>query len=378
MDRSSRKRLRFVIYFIVAVASLHFMLNAFHVGLPENIVNSVKYWIKPELNYRNKHIGCSSQTLEAIKTIESDLYRLTKIDDEIEIMVKWNAYQTKLGKIQLYSESKSIYNIRDNPKSMTVKQFQTPNKSENPHVVIYAEKCSPLLNKLVESDYSRFNVTILGLNNVENDNCLVSLTEFTRLLETLNFEDIVIYTNFENIRLLPTCSIDQIMGLYHDLKTPLVFMGNEASKDNLNKTFHNLNAGVSMGKVWAYLDLLHDAISKDEIELYTNIQDFWKKHYQSNRKYIGVGHDRKLVPIVPDDKQDEIETYYNEIPKSYISVDFNQNLFMGNIGDVIVDSKSLFNNSVVVNGRITMHGGSRPCIFCSGFEDNFIFDNIDK
>jgi hypothetical protein len=223
-------------------------------------------------------------------------------------------------------------------------------------------KCSKFLNTFVEEESDRFQITVLGMNT-RWCGFGEKLIQFARFLETIHPEDMVIFTDATDVRFLPTCSVHTIMELYKDFKTPLVFNSEDACWPDGNwkqfplpvtkpDDYVYLNAGMSMGPAWAYLDILHHAISNDLIRLDSDDQRFWQIYYLANQTFTGV---------YPNNKLHEKDVGNNkEIRTPYISVDWHQHLMVTMRAQPIENFEY---SNFSTTGRFTfIPSGGRPCL----------------
>jgi hypothetical protein len=239
--------------------------------------------------------------------------------------------------------------------------------------------CSEFLNTFVEEETDRFKISVLGMNS-QWLGFGQKLIQFARFLETIHPEDMVIFSDATDVRFLPTCSVHTIMELYKDFKTPLVFNGEDACWPDVDRwnefprpkkqpdSYRYLNAGLSMGPAWAYLDILRDAISNDLIRYESDDQRFWQRYYLANQTFTGVYPNNKFTS-----EKDLVNNKDKQTP--YITVDWHQHLM------VTMRVQPLENfeySNFSTTGRFTyLPSGGQPCLLHQpSSKENGICDRI--
>jgi hypothetical protein len=316
---------------------------------------------------------CSSKVLAVLKNIEiavtetSEIYPNFKYAD-LKYMVamfkvrsmnfwaffNWDTYLTYLfynNEMQVTSH-KSIFKAK-------VTHYSP--KSAVPHLVIYLNVCSKFLNTFVEEETGRFQVTVLGMNT-KWLGFGRKLLQFARFLETIHPEDMVVFADANDVRFLPTCSVHTIMELYKDFNTPLVFNAEDSCWPDLDihaqfpipekqpDAYRYLNAGLSMGPAWAYLDILRHAISNDLIRYETDDQRFWQIYYLANQTFTGT---------YPNNKFSKTE-FGNNKRTRYISIDWHQHLM---VTMRVQPIENFEYSNFSTTGRFTYRpSGGQPCL----------------
>jgi hypothetical protein len=215
----------------------------------------------------------------------------------------------------------------------------------------------------VEEETDRFKVTVLGMNT-KWLGFGQKLIQFARFLETIHPEDMVIFSDANDVRFLPTCSVHTIIELYKDFKTPLVFNAEDAcwpdgdkwdqfpSPETQPDIYRYLNAGLSMGPAWAYLDILRHAISNDSIRIDSDDQRFWQRYYLRNQSFSGVYPNNKLTEIGFEKTEMNLTRY--------ISLDWHQHLM---VTMRIQPIENFEYSNFSTTGRFTYRpSGGQPCL----------------
>jgi hypothetical protein len=284
--------------------------------------------------------------------------------DEVGYITTENSCQITNRKLSL-----EIHKLHqeNNGNSLNSLNFKPVKTSRKPHLLIHSTSCSNFLNRIVDDEIDRFNVAVLGIQTewLGFGQKLKALYEY---LMKLPLNDLVVISDASDVRFLPGCSVDLMIKLYSDFATPIVFMAEDACSPDPDTwplfpvpsteptEYRYLNAGLSMGKVWAYIDLLEDELKNVKIENNDDDQRFWQKIYLSNRTFT-IENGRKISP----------KGYVSAFEMPYISLDMHQHLMVG----VRVQPISNFNFDIV-NRRVDFKpSGGSPCMFHQpGFKPN--------
>jgi hypothetical protein len=247
----------------------------------------------------------------------------------------------------------------NNGNSLNTLDFKPIKTARKPHLLIFSNTCNKYLNRLVDDEIDRFNVAVLGMQTewLGFGRKLIVLYEF---LKKLPLNDLVVISDASDVRFLPGCSVDLMIKLYSDFATPIVFMAEDVcwpdgdtstlfpvpSKEPIK--YRYLNAGLSVGKVWAYIDLLDAAFKNVKIANYGDDQRFWQNIYLSNRTFT-IKKGRKISP------KGSVSAF--EMP--YISLDVHQHLMVGVREQPISNFK--FD---IVKGKVDFKpSDGSPCMF---------------
>jgi hypothetical protein len=232
----------------------------------------------------------------------------------------------------------------------------------SPHLCMFATQCSEQMNRFVELESKRFSVAILGMQTQWTGFGRRLLT-FKKFLDRLDPNDIVIWSDSSDVRFLPTCSPSDIITTFKTFKTPIVFMGEKHCwpdsslkekfpiPESNPKEYRFLNAGLSIGHVWAYRDVLSDLIESGNLKSYSDDQYLFHKVFLANRSFTNTSGVIRSVPegqVVPE-----------AVP--YISIDYHQQL----MADMQNEPLSSFDiNEFTQSGRVIFKpSGGRPCMF---------------
>ncbi len=114
-----------------------------------------------------------------------------------------------------------------------------------------------------------------------------------------------------------------------------------------------LNAGLTIGYVWAYLDMLEEYGNRGMISDDSDDQRFWQTVFLSNRSFVPLSDGGRR--IIPDGEKPP----HGAIP--YISIDYHQNLFQSLLQ---VDKRWFDFNQYIRTGRVAFNeSGGLACGF---------------
>ncbi len=117
--------------------------------------------------------------------------------------------------------------------------------------------------------------------------------------------------------------------------------------------FRYLNAGLSIGYAWAYLDMLEEYDNNGFLYDIADDQRFWQTVFLSNRSYTALPEGgRRVIPFNEPHPE-------NAIP--YIALDYHQSLFQSLLG---IRAPHFDFDDYAETGRIVFkESGGRPCAF---------------